>query len=191
MSPNESSQNPDKNGNDEGFKRPGPRLGTKVAVKEKFMDQSSAIEGEELKEAVEQESKDEAEEMFEDVMVDRSDISDPEPPAHPPYGAPPQAHSAGKPIKKKKVTGLRAEAKTLYKGPRICTCCENWFETPPEDAHATIKSSAEHGDHALLIRKTAHSQDRAWKIQSMMIYSPYIMDKLRIALRTIQGSLQP
>jgi hypothetical protein len=178
------SENDDR---DNEFKGPGRRLGTNHDINEANKDDSQVIGDDAIKEAVGEKSKDEADEASEGVMVDVNDISDSEIQIHNPYGVPPPPHNAGKPIKKKKVTGLKSEAKTLYEGPRKCACCINWVEKPPADAHAAMKSSAEHGDYALLIRRTAHGQDRAWTIQSMMIYSPYIMDMLRTTLKDYPG----
>ena len=99
----------------------------------------------------------------------------------------PQPHNAGKKIVKKKITGRRSEAKTLYEGPRICGCCTNWLDEPPEDMHRVRKNRAEHGDYALVIRKTGHGGDDTWKIQSMMVFSPYVMELFRKTLADYPG----
>ena len=49
------------------------------------------------------------------------------------------------------------------------------------------KSRAEHGDYALVVRKTGHGGDDAWKIQSITVFSPYILDLFRIALQDYPG----
>jgi hypothetical protein len=187
MSSDKSPVRQDINDRDKEFKGPGRRLGTSEGTKETTKNDAKVAKDEVVKEPVQEKSKDEADEGSEGVIVDVSDISDSELPIHNQFGAPPPPHNAGKPIKKKKVTGLRSEAKTLYEGPRKCSCCVNWVEKPPADAHAAMKSSAEHGDFALLVRRTAHGQDRAWNIQSMMIYSPYIMEMLRATLKDYPG----
>lgn len=177
------------------FRGPGRRLGTNEDAKENTKENSkedskedSKVTKEEVpKNTIEDKSKDQTDEASEGVMVDVDDISDPEIRTHNPPGAPYPPHNAGKSIKKKTVTGLRSEVKTLYEGPRKCVCCVNWVEKPPADAHAAMKSSGEHGDYALLVRRTAHGKDRAWRIQSMMIYSPYIMEMLRTTLDRYPG----
>ncbi len=177
---------PDKDGNEKEFRGLGRRLGGSEDRKKNLKDDTIVVNDEPLNESGEEKSKEEAEEGSEGVVVDASEISDSEIQIHNPYGAHAQPHNAGKPLKKK-VTGLRSEAKTLYEGPRKCACCINWVGKPPEDAHAAMKSSAEHGDYALLIRRTAHGQETAWNIQSMMIYSPYIMEMLRTVLKDYPG----
>jgi hypothetical protein len=49
------------------------------------------------------------------------------------------------------------------------------------------KSRAEHGDYALVVRKTGHGGDDAWKIKSITIFSPYILDLFRTALKDYPG----
>jgi hypothetical protein len=196
MSPNKPSVSSDTDGKDKEFKGPGRRLGTNDAAKVDSKDHS-AVKDREPKETGDgkngdektgvEKSKEEAEEGSEGVMVDVHDISDSEVVSLVPFGAPPPPHHAATTIKKKKVTGLRSEAKTLYEGPRKCACCINWVEIAPADAHAAMKSLGEHGDYALLLRRTPHGQDRAWNIQSLMIYSPYIMEMLRTALKDYPG----
>jgi hypothetical protein len=186
MSSNQPSVSPDIDGKDKEFKDPGRRLGTNDPIKVDSKNHS-AVKDQEPKESGDDQGKDEAEEGSEGVMVDGNDISDPEVVLPGLFGAPHPPHHAPKAIKKKNVTGFRPEAKTLYEGPRKCVCCVNWVETAPADAHAAMKSQGEHGDYALLLRRTPHGQDRAWNIQSLMIYSPYIMQMLRTALKDYPG----
>lgn len=180
----------DKNDKDIEFKGVGRRLGTsedtkKANEKKDNEDMTKSGENDLVKKMVEAKGN-EVEEGSEGIVVDVNDISDSETGNYEePFEGTYQPHNAGKPVKKKEVTGLRSEAKTLYEGPRKCTCCVNWVEKPPVDAHP--KSSAEHGDYALLVRRTAHGQDRAWKIQSMMVYSPYVMEMLRTTLKDYPG----
>jgi hypothetical protein len=184
MTGNDSPVGTHKDDSEKEFKGPGRRLGTSEPIKQTDKDESTSVNKGMPQEAAEEKSQDDTEDGSEGIIVDLEDASDPEVQTHNPFGTP---HKIGKQIKKKKVTGLRSEAKTLYEGPRKCTCCVNWVEKPPADAHATMKSLAEHGDYALLVRRTAHGQDRAWNIQSMMIYSPYIMEMLRTALKDYPG----
>jgi len=186
MSPNQPSESSDIDGKDKEFKGPGRRLGTNDPVNVNGRNHSTVKDQEPKKSEAEQ-GKEEVEEGSEGVMVDVNDISDPEIVLPSPFGAPPPPHHAPKAITKKNVTGLRPEAKTLYEGPRKCGCCVNWVEKPPADAHTAMKSLGEHGDYALLLRRTPHGQDRAWSIQSLMIYSPYIMQMLRTALKDYPG----
>lgn len=169
------------------FKGRGRRLGRNEGLEETIEVDEGLAKDKLVKGKATEKTKDEAEDGSEGVMVDGNDISDTEIPVHNSFGPSMPAHNAGKPLKKKKVTGLRSEAKTLYEGPKKCACCTNWVEKPPADVHAIMKSSAEHGDYALLVRRTAHGQDTAWNIQSMMIYSPYIMDMLRTTLHDYPG----
>jgi hypothetical protein len=187
MSPNDSPTIPDDDNQGTEFKGPGRRLGTTEGVEKTTKDDERPAKDQLVEPIVTQKSNDEAEDGSEGVMVDGNDISDSEMPVHNPQRAPVPTHNAGKPLKKKRITGLRSEAKTLYEGPRKCACCTNWVEKPPADVHAVMKSSAEHGDYALLVRRTAHGQDRAWNIQSMMIYSPYVMQMLRTTLKDYPG----
>jgi hypothetical protein len=186
MSPYQPAGASDIDGKDKEFKGTGRRLGTNEPMKVDAKNHS-AIKDQEPKTSEDGQGKEEAEEGSEGVMVDANDISDPEVVLPSAFGAPTPAHHAPKAIKKKSVTGFRPEAKTLYEGPRKCACCVNWVETAPADAHAAMKSLGEHGDYALLLRRTSHGQDRAWSIQSMMIYSPYIMQMLRTALKDYPG----
>jgi hypothetical protein len=49
------------------------------------------------------------------------------------------------------------------------------------------KSRAEHGDYALVVRKTGHGGDDTWKIKSITIFSPYILELFRTALKDYPG----
>jgi len=49
------------------------------------------------------------------------------------------------------------------------------------------KSRAEHGDYALVVRKTGHGGDDTWKIKSITVFSPYILDLFRTALKDYPG----
>ena len=49
------------------------------------------------------------------------------------------------------------------------------------------KSRAEHGDYALVVRKTGHGGDDTWKIKSITVFSPYILELFRTALKDYPG----
>ena len=49
------------------------------------------------------------------------------------------------------------------------------------------KSRAEHGDYALVVRKTGHGGDDTWKISSITVFSPYILELFRTALKDYPG----
>ena len=187
MPPNNLSASPEKDEQDTEFNGLGRRLGTHQESKKTTNDDVGPATDGSVRENAVGKSRDEVEDGSEGVLIDGDDISDSEIPVHNLYAPPMSAHHAGRSLKKKKVTGLRSEAKTLWQGPPKCACCTNWTEKPPADFHAAMKSSAEHGDYALLVRRTAHGQDRAWSIQSMIIYSPYIMEMLRTTLEDYPG----
>jgi len=72
-------------------------------------------------------------------------------------------------------------------GPRKCGCCINWVDEPPVDLELHKKSRAEHGDYALVVRKTGHGGDDTWKIKSITVFSPYILELFRTALKDYPG----
>lgn len=149
-------------------------------------DNANVAKDESTKAAKKGEGGENADGSAESVTADADDVSDLETPVQILSEVHPH-HSAGNQIRKKKATGLRSEAKTLYEGPPKCTCCVNWVEKIPSDARAALQGSAEHGNYALLLRRTAHGPDQAWNIQSMMIYSPFILAMLRTALKGYPG----
>jgi hypothetical protein len=72
-------------------------------------------------------------------------------------------------------------------GPRKCGCCVNWVDEPPVDLDSHKKSRAEHGDYALVVRKTGHGGDDTWKIKSITVFSPYILELFRKVLKDYPG----
>ena len=96
-------------------------------------------------------------------------------------------HNAAKKIVKKKITGTRPEAKTLYQGNPLCGCCINWVDEPPASLHQGAKNRAEHGNFALVVRKTRHGGEDAWKIKTITVFSPYILDLFRKTLADYPG----
>ncbi len=96
-------------------------------------------------------------------------------------------HNAGKIVVKKKITGSRPEAKTLYQGNPLCGCCINWVDEPPVSLHQGPKNRAEHGNYALVVRKTRHGGEDAWKIKSITVFSPHILGLFRNALAEYPG----
>lgn len=115
------------------------------------------------------------------------DIVEIEPTHMPMGGLEDPTHNAGKKVVKKKITGTRSEAKTLFEGPRKCGCCVNWVEEPPEDFHKGPKGRAEHGDYALVVRKTGHGGEDTWKIKTITVFSPYILELFRKTLADYPG----
>jgi hypothetical protein len=109
------------------------------------------------------------------------------------YPAPPPMpgfhgfHGHGQESTKEVERGSKTEVKQLYEGPRKCECCINWVETPPRGAEKEHVTKAKWGEYAVVVHKTAHGGDQAWKLHSVVINSRYILDILRKHLAKYPG----
>lgn len=61
------------------------------------------------------------------------------------------------------------------------------MDEPPIDPDMHKRSLAEHGDYALIVHKTAHGGDDTWKVKSITVFSPYILELFRTALKDYPG----
>ena len=64
----------------------------------------------------------------------------------------------------------------------VAKCCSPWSDTIPENQdHSPKPNSAEHGEYAILIRKSSFG-GMPWEIEEVTIYSKYIIDLLNDTL---------
>ena len=89
----------------------------------------------------------------------------------------------------KSIRGMKSEIKNLYEGKRKCRCCPRWVQKLPKDTVASIKSSKEIQQYAVIVRykRNATTQDGDLKVDSIVVQSPLLRPLLEEIFEDLPG----
>lgn len=85
---------------------------------------------------------------------------------------------------------LECSIKTLYEGPRKCSCCTNWVEEYPEDILELVGDAEDTKAKAIVARmKKNHGEEdgKPLMLDSIVIQSPLLKDFLAELFRDYEG----